>query len=74
MHLFHAPHAKVDRSIFRETLKKLKPKTSPGLGSLQNANLTALLYTDRSQAPPSALNAFDKLHQLCNEIVVGSLP
>jgi len=37
-------------------------------------HLTALLYTERSQAPPSALNAFDKLYQLCNEIVVGSLP
>jgi len=71
---FHAPHAKVDRSIFRETLKKLKPKTSPSLGCLRNEHLTALLYTDRSQAPPSTLNAFDKLHQLCNEIVVGSLP
>jgi len=71
---FHAPRAKVDGSIFRETLKKLKPKTSPGLGCLWNEHLTALLYTDRSQAPPSTLNAFDKLHQLWNEIVIGSLP
>jgi len=65
---FHAPRAKVDRSIFQETLKK------NGLGCLRIEHLTALLYTNRSQAPPSAPNTFDKLHQLCNEIVVGSLP
>ena len=55
---FHAPRATLDRLIFREALKKLKPKTSPGLGCLRNEHLTSLLYTERSNAPLSYLHKF----------------
>ena len=71
---WESERASIDRDTFCKCKMKLRGEVSPGLTGSGNEHITALLFSDASNADMLAKSAFDELFTLSNDIVQGKLP